>query len=73
MDVHVPEIVSHGVCAEHDYSCPVFRKEHAVLDLNTGVFQPSWKAQERGWVLIKADTRVKRLVLKWFFGVNIQP
>lgn len=71
MDVHVPHIVSHGVCAEHDYSCPVYRNEHSVLDMSTGVFQPSWKAQKAGWHLVKADTWLKNFVLKHVFGVKI--
>lgn len=65
-----PNIEYHGPCAEHDQPCAVYyHTEPAVLDMNTGVFQPSWKAQADGWALVRANTPFKALVLKLIFGV----
>ena len=50
-----------GPWAKHNMPCPIDRKEYAVLDLESGVFLPSWKAQREGWMLIKAPGW-----LKWF-------
>lgn len=42
-----------GPWATHDMACAVCRKEHAVLDLGTGIFRPCWTCQEKGWRLAK--------------------
>lgn len=51
----------------HNMPCAVYRDKHAVLDMNTGIFQPSWQAQEAGWRLVKAETRLQKLILRSFF------
>jgi len=51
----------------HNFPCPVhYDKEHAVYFTNDGVFEPSWKAQQEGWKLVKLDTWFKRLVWRLF-------
>jgi hypothetical protein len=35
-----------------------------VLDMNAGVFLPSWKAQANGWHLVQARTWWQRLALR---------
>ncbi len=70
MDVHNPELIFHGPCVEHDYACPVHRNLPAVLNMSTGVFEPSWKAQEEGWALVKADSWFKKFVLRKVFGIR---
>jgi hypothetical protein len=42
-----------GLIATHDYSCPVCRRNHANLNLNTGIMQPCWKCSLKGYELIK--------------------
>lgn len=42
-----------GLCATHDYSCPVCRANHAVLNLDTGIMQPCSACVVRGYELIK--------------------
>lgn len=37
--------------ARHNMPCAVCGTKPAVLDMNTGVFKPCWKCQERGWSL----------------------
>ena len=51
MDCHIPIINDFGgsPVAEHDVICPVCRKHHAVLLLNTGQFFPCWNCQRDGW------------------------
>lgn len=39
--------------AEHNMPCAVCRNKHAVLDMNTGKFQPCWGCQKSGWALVK--------------------
>lgn len=56
-----------GPWVTHNAPCSVFGDEHAVLDLNNGIFLPSWKAQGEGWRLVKADTRFRRWILHTLF------
>lgn len=50
--VHDPVIKTDGgPWAEHDYACMVCLERHAMLDLNTGMFQPCWTCQTDGWKL----------------------
>ena len=55
-----PTVENHGLFAEHDQACAVFQDQPAVLDCRSGVFKPSWRAQQDGWTLVKLDTRWKR-------------
>jgi hypothetical protein len=49
-------------------ACAVFhRHESAVLNLDIGVFEPSWKARSEGWRLIQARTRFQKLVWRLVF------
>jgi hypothetical protein len=48
-------------CVHHD-------SEHAILETSVGVFAPSWKAQDEGWRLVKAETKLQRWLLKKFFN-----
>ena len=51
MKKHQPKVNDFGGApvAEHDVVCAVCRIESAVLVLNTGVFQPCWNCQKKGW------------------------
>ena len=44
-----------GPWAMHNYPCPVYSDEPAVLEIHDGVFHPSWKAQSEGWALVKTS------------------
>ena len=70
METRKPDIQILGPVAIHNQACAVYHNEpaSAVLDLNTGVFQPCWQAQKYGWRLVKADTWVKRLALRLAFS-----
>lgn len=70
MNPHQPTIEYHGPCAQHDQCCPVIYSEPAVIDMNSGVFHPSWRAQRAGWALIKAETKFQRLVARVVFGIK---
>ena len=64
---HRPTILNHGIYAEHDQACAVaWQSSKAVYNMNEGVFQPSWKAQEQGWRLVHADNWFRRLLLRFF-------
>lgn len=59
--VHEPVIITDGgPWASHDFACPVCHNKHAVLDLNTGVFQPCWDCQTLGWLLTKRTSKLTR-------------
>lgn len=45
-----------GMMAQHDYSCPCCRKNHAVLDLTCGIMKPC-RVCEKDYALIKIDKR----------------
>jgi hypothetical protein len=70
MERHKPTIEFHGPAATHDMPCCVdyLVNEPAVYDMSCGVFMPSWKAQQRGWRLVYANTAFKRWLLRTFFG-----
>ena len=61
-----PRIHFEGPVAFHTQRCAVLPGRHAVLDLNAGVFRPSWEAQAQGWRLVRADTWPRRLALRLF-------
>ena len=61
-----PHIHYEGPIAFHTQRCAVLPEQHAVLDLSTGVFHPSWIAQDQGWRLVRADTFLQRLALRLF-------
>jgi hypothetical protein len=48
----------------HNQACAVYhRRLSAVLDCNTGVFHPSWQAQQDGWRLVRVDRWWKRFLV----------
>ena len=53
--------------ADHNYPCPVYPENKAVLVINRGYFQPSWIAQKKGFKLVKLDTLTQKLLYKIFF------
>ena len=58
-----------GPWADHNYPCPVYREEHAVLDLSTDTFHPSWKAQSEGYMIVKIERLWARRLLKWLLRI----
>ncbi len=56
-----------GPIAFHTQRCAVLSGKHAVLNLNIGVFEPSWEAQAGGWQLVRLDSWSKRVVYRLFF------
>ena len=57
-----PSVEFHGPACTHNMPCAVYRDEPAVLNCNTGIFAPSWKAQKEGYMLVKPPR-----LLRWFF------
>lgn len=49
------------MAARHDYSCPVCREAHAVLDLSSGLMQPCRGCQKQGYTL-KRKTWIDHLM-----------
>lgn len=58
-----------GPWCEHNMPCPIYGDQHAVYDMNTGIFLPCREAQRNGYVIAKADTRFGRWVLRTFFSI----
>lgn len=67
MRTRTPNIEHHGLFAFHDQACAVHHREPALFNCNTGVFEPSWKAQTEGWRLVRAQTWFHRLLLRAAF------
>ena len=42
-----------GPWASHNMPCPVCQDNHAVLNLNEGIFGPCRKCEKEGWEIIK--------------------
>lgn len=57
-----PTVECHGPFATHNMPCSVHQDEHAVLNCNTGVFRPSWKAQASGYMLVKVPRWLRWLL-----------
>jgi len=54
MKLRKPNIFTDGgPWAEHDQACCVCHVRHAVLNLNSGHFQPCWQCQGDGWRLLR--------------------
>ena len=53
-----------GMGCSHDMPCAIHKDESAVLQMNHGVFTPSWKAQQEGWMLIKPPRWVRWILKK---------
>lgn len=69
MSTRFPTIQVHGPAATHNQACAVLHQEEAaVLDLDSGVFEPSWIAQSRGWHLVQAKTLLQRLAIRWLWS-----
>lgn len=65
------EINNHGLFAEHNMPCCVYVEDQpAVFNCNVGIFEPSWKAQEDGFILLRVENKTIRRLLKRFFGVG---
>ena len=66
-----PTMTDLGIAVEHDQACAVYFEpdniKPAVYCCNTGVFQPSWQAQNEGWKLVKAKNFFQRWLLHTFF------
>lgn len=41
--------------ANHNYPCPVCKLNHAVYVLPTGIFEPCWDCQKKGYKIIKKN------------------
>lgn len=65
-EVNDPCLVDEVLFATHKQPCAVFfdQSEKAVYNCNAGVFEPSWKAQERGYFLVCAAPGWRRWLLK---------
>lgn len=53
-----PQLEFHGPTATHRMPCAVLgQSQNAVYNCNLGVYQPSWRAQQQGWQLVKVKPR----------------
>lgn len=52
---------------KHNYPCPIYSDLPAVRIMGRGYFQPSWKAQDEGWRIIRIDNRIQELLIRVFF------
>ena len=56
VELHKPVIVTDGApWADHDYVCPVCQVKGAVLDLDSGRFQPCWGCQSNRWRVLQVS------------------
>lgn len=46
---------------EHNYLCAVCKENSAVQETHTGVLQPCWDCQKRGFQIVKINGLVKLL------------
>lgn len=65
MELFKPTIEECGPAADHNMPCAVLGDQPAVLNGSNGVFLPSWKAQEDGWMLVKPPKWLGRFI-KWY-------
>jgi hypothetical protein len=60
-----PTVKEYGPLLTHNMPCAVYVEEHAVLNCNSGVFAPSWRAQREGYMLIKPPRWMRRLLSRY--------
>lgn len=65
-----PILINHGIFAEHDYCCPVYCDEPAIFNCNTGIFEPSWKAQHLGFRMVRFK-KWQIVILKFLGWIEI--
>ena len=41
--------------ATHNYPCPVCKVNSAVYNMNTGIFQPCWGCENKGYKIVKIN------------------
>jgi hypothetical protein len=69
----LPSLDIVGPVAFHDQACAVYPNRKAVYNLNRGVFEPCWEAQDNGWRLVRVDSWLQRMVMRLAFGVSVKP
>ena len=65
MELLKPTIEPYGPAVSHNMPCAVHRDKPAVLQGNSGVFLPSWKAQEEGYMLLKVPKWLRRFLKRF--------
>ena len=68
MERFKPTIKFTGLAVTHNQCCCVYDDEPAVYNGNTGIFEPSWKAQRKGWKLVNINGKFKRLIYGLVFS-----
>lgn len=62
-----PSIQTCGMVATHCMPCCVHHDVHAQLDIGSGVFQPSLKAQAQGWITVQLRSKWLWSWFSWIF------
>lgn len=66
MEPRQPKVFTDGgPWAMHDQCCAVYQDQSAVLNLNTGIYNPSWAAQKDGWMLVRPPGWLRWLVRRY--------
>jgi len=55
MELFKPTFEHMGPAMRHNFPCPICLENHAVLDMNQGIFLPCWICQKSHWVLKRTD------------------
>lgn len=63
------DYIDHGICIEHNMPCAIYPDNFAVIDCSSGIFQPSWKAQREGYIILKIKNKFIKKLLKKYFSV----
>jgi hypothetical protein len=64
--LHDPVIVTDGgPWCEHDMACAICRRRKAVIDLESGIFQPCWGCQRAGWFLLRHSPKSGARRRRW--------
>lgn len=48
-------VYTDGMVVSHDYSCPVCRRNHAVLDMRVGIMDTCWSCRKEGYRIVKVS------------------
>lgn len=62
LDVQDVHVYSDGPLVQHDYSCPICRKNHAVLNLSNGRMEPCWSCKENGGYEILSGDEIVEII-----------
>lgn len=70
MEVLELTIENHGLFALHNMPCAVCQEKKAVFHCNSGIFEPCWTCQDKGFQIHKTNNKLaKKFIRRWELSI----